>query len=90
MLYGVAPRNSDPIHFASQLLGEERLLALEDKRDQVHDKFTQRQADKWSPELDYKKLILCLQKEKRNLKSKYHGMKLHILFIKYMKIIPMT
>jgi len=52
MLYAVAPRNSDPIHFASQLFREERLLALEDKRDQVHDKFTQKQADKWSPELD--------------------------------------
>ena len=46
MLYAVAPRNSDPIHFASQLFREERLLALEDKRDQVHDKFTQKQAGK--------------------------------------------
>ena len=46
MLYGVAPRNSDPIHFASQLLREERLLALEDKRNRVHDKFTQKQAGK--------------------------------------------
>ena len=68
MLYGVAPRNSDPIHFASQLLGEERLLALEDKRDQVHDKFTQRQADKWSPELDYKKGDTVLIKREKKLK----------------------
>jgi len=68
MLYGVAPRNSDSIYFASQLLGEERLLALEDKRDQVYDKFTQKQADKWSPELDYKKGDIILVKTEKKLK----------------------
>jgi len=68
ILYGTAPRNSDPIHFASQLLGEERLLALEDKEDQVHDKFTQRQVDKWSSELDYKKGNTVLVKREKKLK----------------------
>ena len=64
MLYGIAPRDSDPIYFASQLLGKERLLALEDNRDQVHDKFTQKQADKWSLVLDYKKGDTVLVKRK--------------------------
>ena len=68
MLYGVAPRNSDPIHFASQLLGEERLLALEDKRDQVHSKLAEKQADRWAPELDYKKGNLVLVKRGKKLK----------------------
>ena len=47
----VAPRNSGPIHFTSQLLAEERLLALEDKRDQVHDGLQN---------LIIKRLTLCL------------------------------
>jgi len=68
MLYGVAPRNSDSIYFGSQLLGEERLLALEDKRDLVHDKFTKRQANKWSPELDYKRSDTVLVKRVKKLK----------------------
>ena len=68
MLYEVAPRNSDPIYFTSQLLEEEWLLALEDKKDQVHDKFLQKQADKWSPKLDYKKDDTMLMKGERNLK----------------------
>ena len=68
ILYRVASRNSDPIYFALQLLEEERLLALEDKRDQVHDKFTQKQADKWSPELAYKKGDTVLVKREKKLK----------------------
>jgi len=68
MLYEVAPRNSDPIYFTSQLLEEEWLLALEDKKDQVQDKFTQKQADKWSPELDYKKSDTVLEKKEKKLK----------------------
>ena len=64
----VAPRNSGPIHFTSQLLAEERLLALEDKRDQVHDKFTKRQVNKWSPELDYKKADTVRVKRGKKLK----------------------
>ena len=68
MLYGVAPRNSDPIHFASQLFGEERLLAIEDKKDQIPDKFTQKQADKWSPEFEYKKDDTVLVKREKKLK----------------------
>ena len=66
ILYRVASRNSDPIHFASQLFREERLLALEDKRDQVHDKFTQKQADKESLALGYKKgKTVLVQREKK-------------------------
>jgi len=68
MLYEVAPRNSDLIYFAFQLLGEERLPALEDKRDQVYDKFTKRQANKWSPELDYKRGDTVLVKRLKKLK----------------------
>jgi len=51
----VAGGNSEPFHLASQLLEEERLLALEDKRNQVHNKFIKGQADKYSLELDDKK-----------------------------------
>ena len=39
---------------------------MKDKRDQVHDEFTQKQADKWSPELDYKKDdTIFLKREKK-------------------------
>jgi len=55
MLYEVALRNSDSIHFASQLLEKERLLVIKDKRDQVYNKLAKKQADKWAPELDFKK-----------------------------------
>jgi len=68
MLYEVVPRNCDSIHFASQLLGEERLLALDHKRDQVHNKFTQKQVDKWSLKLDYKKSNTMLVKRVKKLK----------------------
>ena len=43
-------------------------MALEDKRDQVHDKFTQKQADKWFLELDYKKGDTVLVKREKKLK----------------------
>ena len=37
MLFGVRPRNADSIQFIAQLL-EERLLAMQDRKDQVHSK----------------------------------------------------
>ena len=74
MLYGVAPRNSDPIQFASQLLEEESLLALEDKRDQVYNKFNKRQAHKWFPEHDYKKgdTVLVKRGKKRKIQTPWY------------------
>ena len=68
MLYGVRPRNSDPIQLAAQTLGEERLLAMTDQRNQIHDNLVQNQSYQWTPELNYKKGDLVLIKRVKKLK----------------------
>ena len=60
MSFGVRPRNADSVQFTVQLLGEERLLAIQDKRDKVHAKLAETQAEKRIPELNFKRGDLVL------------------------------
>ena len=68
LLFGIQPRNTNAIQFAAQLLGQERLAAIDYKRNQVHSQLTQKQANTWTPELNFKKGDLVLVKRVHKLK----------------------
>src|SRR4030095_2740083 len=68
LLFGVRPRNMAPIHFAEQVLGQRRLIALDDQRQQVAQRLAQRRADGWQPELTYSQGDIVLVKRMSTLK----------------------
>ena len=68
LLFGVMPRSSDPIQFAGQALGQERLIALDDKRAKAHENLRKKQDQDWNPILTFKKGDIVLVKRVRKLK----------------------
>ena len=68
LLFGVMPRSSDPIQFAGQALGQERLMALDDKRTRAHERLGKKQEQDWNPVLTFKKGDIVLVRRVRKLK----------------------
>jgi hypothetical protein len=74
MLYGVKPFKMDPIQFAAQTLGAERLSALDDMRIKANDKLSAYQSKRFTPGLSFNKGDLVLIKRSKNalkLESKW-------------------
>jgi RNase H-like domain found in reverse transcriptase/Reverse transcriptase (RNA-dependent DNA polymerase)/Integrase zinc binding domain/Integrase core domain/gag-polyprotein putative aspartyl protease/Retrotransposon gag protein len=68
LLFGVHPRNMDPIHFSAQVLGHERFIALDEERGNLELKLAKERAKKWSPEINYSKGDIVLVKRMSGLK----------------------
>ena len=68
LLFGVHPRNMDIIHFSAQVLGNERLIALDKERGNLELKLAKERASKWSPGINYSKGDIVLVKRMSKLK----------------------
>ena len=58
----------DPIHFSAQVLGNERLIALDEERGNLELRLAKDRARKWSPEINYLKGDIVLIKKMGKLK----------------------
>ena len=58
----------DIIHFSAQVLGNERLIALDKERRNVELRLAKERASKWSPEINYSKGDIVLVKRMSKLK----------------------
>ena len=73
LLYGVRPRNMDIIHFAEQVLGQQRLIAVDDQRDIAAQRVAIRQNEAWRPIITYKQgdIVLVMRMKVLKIQTKW-------------------
>jgi hypothetical protein len=73
LLFGVHPRNMDIIHFSEQVLGQQRLVAVNNKRDQVAQQVAIRQNEAWRPIITYQQgdIVLIMRMKGLKIQTKW-------------------